>query len=125
MLSWKRASHRPSRPETSTEALGPGRGAPARNFREHSELVQEPETVDRVPVLDAPAAGETEDVELRDDDGVVRWRSPHELALVRVARGHAHGDAIAFGEDVLDREAKVGERFAEVFVEILQALHAG
>src|SRR5262245_55132339 len=77
------------------------------------ELLHQAQGVPAHPVLRQPAAREPPDVDGRYFHPLAGRRDAHQLAVVRPAQDVAHHSLVAFGDQLLDLPAGVGEGAAE------------
>src|SRR3954451_20589202 len=83
---------------------------------EHCELVED------APMLDDPVVGGSKDSDRRHHKLPASRRPAHELPVVGATDGQPHGHPIAGAEQVLDREAEVGESGPEQPILLLQPI---
>ncbi len=91
-------------------------------LRSDAELPHLAEYILIVPPFDDLAFRYAKDAGMRYCNGLTGQSEAHELALMRAANGHPHGDPISFGNHVLDGNVAVGEGTAHHAKRLLYAV---
>src|SRR6266704_6443164 len=81
-------------------------------LRDDAELLHKAQSVPVDPAFCHLASTEAGDAYPGDGDLLPRWRNPAEIAFMRTPTGPTGNHSFAFGNDVLDRQSKVGESSA-------------